>query len=213
MTNKIKAGDVFAMLTVVRNAGRDNHGRYVFECQCECGNLSVVKATYLVSGRTKSCGCLKRAGHPKHGRSNTKVYYAWKAMRQRCTNANRLQWKDWGGRGITFDPRWEEFEVFLEDMGEPAPGQSLERRNNDRSYSKDNCEWATPLKQNNNRRSVVPIEFNGETRTMAEWARHLGVNLGTLNSRFLRGWPIERALTAGKHHRFGKFTPTLGATQ
>lgn len=197
------------MLKVTGFAGRDKHGRYLWRCSCSCGEHSVVKATYLVNGVTKSCGCHKRSGlHRTHGQSGTKTYEAWKALRQRCTNPNRPQWNDWGGRGISFDPAWGDYDAFLRDMREAPPGGMLERIDNNGPYCKANCKWATRQEQNSNKRNVRLIEHNGERRTLPDWARHLGIPTVTLVYRFRRGWAVERALTAGRHHRFGKFAPS-----
>lgn len=214
IANKITLaeGQRFGLLCVIREDGRDRHGRAVWLCACDCGGRTSVKATYLRTGHTVSCGCRKRAvggeRNKTHGRSGTKTHYAWKAMRQRCTNKNRPQWKDWGGRGIGYDPRWDSFEIFLEDMGEAPPGSWLERKDNNVGYSKDNCKWATPKEQNSNRRITRRVEFDGLNLTMKEWADELGIGYMTLLTRFLRGWSTERALSAGKFNRGGVLTPS-----
>lgn len=90
----------------------------------------------------------------KHGhRANrTPTYISWSGARQRCSNPNRKDYADYGGRGITFCVEWDSFEVFLADMGERPPSTTLNRIDNNAGYSKDNCEWASVSEQNRNRR-------------------------------------------------------------
>lgn len=87
--------------------------------------------------------------------SHARAYISWFNMKQRCTNINNAHYKEYGGRGITYDPRWDSFENFLEDMGDRPIGFSLERKDNDGHYCKDNCKWATALEQRNNRRDCI----------------------------------------------------------
>lgn len=95
-------------------------------------------------------GTEPRHGHTVNGKK-TRVYMAWRNMNQRCTNAKRVDYHGYGGRGIAVCERWREsFEAFLEDMGEPAPGYTLERKDNDRGYEPGNCLWATRRAQRRN---------------------------------------------------------------
>jgi hypothetical protein len=81
-------------------------------------------------------------------------YVAWQSMRTRCLNPNCKDWKNYGGRGITIDPRWNKFENFIEDMGfKPAPEYSLDRMDNNGPYTNSNCRWTLRSDQNYNRRS------------------------------------------------------------
>jgi hypothetical protein len=119
-------------------------------------------------------------------------------MKQRCENTNHDAYANYGGRGITVCGRWKHsFETFLADMGErPSMRHTLERRDNDLGYSKDNCLWDTRLAQASNRRNSPSITYRGETKTVAEWARTLNIRYIKLYHRlFVRHWPIERALS------------------
>lgn len=169
-----------------------------YPCKCDCGNESLVRSQLLREGRTKSCGCLGdqvRGDHARrHGMSRTPIHNLWNGMLQRCQNPMVKAYADYGARGITVCDRWKTFENFLEDMGIPEPGMTLERRKNDVGYSKENCVWATKTTQANNRRSSKVIEFGGESLTQAEWERKCGLRTGQLYERLKKGWSIERAL-------------------
>lgn len=120
-------------------------------------------------------------------------------MLTRCTNPNVPIYKYYGGRGITVCERWEKFENFLVDMGEPPPGLTIDRLDNDKGYFKDNCAWRTPLEQGNNRRNTVKVTFNGLTMTLREWSEHLGVSYEMVKARYWNGWSAERMLTEPKN--------------
>lgn len=82
----------------------------------------------------------------------TPTYKSWAEMKARCNNSNRKDWQNYGGRGITYDPRWEDYSAFRADMGSRPEGLSLDRINNSGHYTKTNCRWATKTEQNNKRR-------------------------------------------------------------
>ena len=125
-------------------------------CRCDCGSTTVVFSISLRSGRTRSCGCLHsetaRKQMTTHGKTHTQVYEAWHNMWQRCTNKNYPGWKYYGGRGINAFEEWRPFEAFHAYVGEPPPGTSLDRINNDGNYEPGNVRWATQSQQLANRR-------------------------------------------------------------
>jgi hypothetical protein len=116
-------------------------------------------------------------------------------MRQRCLNPNSPAYRHYGGRGITIDPRWDSFDQFLADMGEMPDGMSIERKNNDKGYSPENCVWATPAEQGRNTRKCRQLTHNGQTKTLREWADEYSLNYQTLGKRLDAGWSFERALS------------------
>ena len=133
----------------------------------------------------------------KHGLSGTKAYKVWKSMRDRCLCPTHHAWPRYGGRGIAICPEWDDFMRFYADMGDPPPGLSLERRDNDGPYSAVNCKWATRKAQQNNLRTNVLWTFAGKTQTLQQWSEEFGIKYKTLWDRvFRRGWSVERALGA-----------------
>jgi hypothetical protein len=134
--------------------------------------------------------------HPnRHGMFGTRVYNIWGRMIQRCRNPKDRSYHRYGGRGIEVCPRWLDFKAFYEDMGDPPPRHSLERINNAKGYTPENCRWATSQEQCRNTRRNLHITLNGVTKTAVEWAEELGINSKTLYTRKASGWSDERALT------------------
>lgn len=118
-------------------------------------------------------------------------------MHQRCTNPKTKRYPRYGGRGIVVCERWRDFPSFLEDMGKkPSPAHSIERRNNDGNYEPSNCYWATKSEQNHNKSNNRYVTYRGEvmTLTRAMTIANSGVEMGGLQGRLRRGWPLEEAL-------------------
>lgn len=125
----------------------------------------------------------------KHGNYKRTEYVVWERMRSRCNSTTDKRYASYGGRGIQVCEAWNDFNTFLADMGERPTGYTLERMNNDLGYSKDNCRWATRQEQNNNTRRTVLITFEGETKSIAQWAETKNLNYTTLNRR-LKVWGV-----------------------
>jgi len=167
-------------------------------CECDCGNESIVSYGHLTETHKpiKSCGCITKDRLTVHGLTAHKDYGIWKAMRQRCNNHRYPRYSDYGGRGITICASWDDFAVFIHDMGDrPTPKHSIERRNNDGNYSPENCKWATLTEQARNTRRSRILTLNGVSMTVPEWAEKLGVNKGSIHSRIKYGWPEHKILT------------------
>lgn len=194
-----KYGRLLVLSRAENKSEKDANARW--NCQCDCGKISVVYGQDLQREKVKSCGCLNAENRIKHGMSRTNVHAVWRMMRDRCSNPNNAAYKNYGGRGIRVCERWDSFENFLNDMGSRPDGYSIDRIDNDGNYEPSNCRWATTKQQLNNQRRNRVIELNGERKTIAQWADSLGIDWYTLRSRLDRyGWTIERALTTPKLH-------------
>lgn len=196
------SGRRFGRWTVIAQApARTANGAYQWICRCDCGTERVCYASSVSSGHSKSCGCLKRevtaARSTRHGhatRGISPTYHTWSGMIARCTDPGHASYARYGGAGISVDPQWTDFSKFLADMGEKPSGQTLDRINGERGYSKENCRWSTPTQQARNKSNNRLITARGETRTQAEWCEILGLSPATLNDRLANGWSVERAL-------------------
>jgi hypothetical protein len=131
----------------------------------------------------------------QHGMAGTPLYRRWRAMLHRCSSPTNIDWKNYGGRGITVCERWQTFGNFYADMGDPPPGMSLDRIDNDGPYSPENCRWATQSRQTRNMRKTVMLEHGGVVQSLSDWADALGVPYRVLHCRLRHGWSVERTVT------------------
>lgn len=207
---QVAVGARFGRLTVLRLAGRDAASRARWACRCDCGREVVVLADNVNRGLTSSCGCRNRevaaTRMKKHGHTRGPEHRTWLRIRARCSNPAAVSYARYGGRGIRVCARWNDtetgFAAFLADMGpRPSPAHSIERKDNDGPYSPGNCRWATRIEQANNKRSNRRVTFRGETLTVAQWARRVGLSREAVKQRLAAGWSIERTLTEGPDPR------------
>lgn len=116
-------------------------------------------------------------------------------MKQRCFDKNTTDFAYYGERGITVCERWMIFENFYEDMGPRPKGLTLERIDNAKSYSPDNCRWASRREQCVNRSMTRWLTFKGETLCMDDWARRYGLRKQNIWTRLNAGWSVAKAIT------------------
>lgn len=164
----------------------DNSGHIMGTFLCDCINYKKIRISRVNSEETKSCGCVDNV--TKHNLSNSKEYKVWSGIKKRCFNKKDKSYKNYGGRGISVCERWlnkeNGFINFYEDMGNiPIKNYSIERRNNNEGYSPENCYWASKKEQANNNRKNIKIEFNGEIKTISEWADFYNIKYSTLQHR------------------------------
>jgi hypothetical protein len=188
-------GQRFGRLTVIGYHDKNSCGQVRWVCKCDCGNEHVAVGAQLKRLHTKSCGCLQResrvTSNTTHGMTDSPTYKVWENMRTRCSNPNRKQWKDYGGRGIKVCDRWQQsFEAFLSDMGErPSSKHTIERKDTNGNYEPGNCIWATMQEQNWNRREHHNLTIEGVTKCVGQWASEKGINVETLYNRIKAGTP------------------------
>jgi len=192
-----RIGQRYERLIVVARApnanATDTNARW--HCKCDCGRMVLAYGQDLAKGKVKSCGCLNAERIFKHGQSRTKVYHVWKQIFQRCENPKSGSYENYGARGITVDPSWRDFEIFIADMGECPEGMTIERINNDGPYCKTNCEWATMKVQRNNSRQNRRLKAFGREQTLMQWVEEFNVPWDRVRARLRYGWTIEAALT------------------
>jgi hypothetical protein len=169
-------GKSFGAWTVLgRGEKAGNSPQIAWLCRCECGTERSVVSQPLRTGKSVSCGCKKSGliakARTQHGRAGTKAYQVWGDMVRRCTSPKCGNWPNYGGRGIKVCPEWLLFENWNADMGDPPPGMTLERINNDGNYERSNCKWATVAEQNRNQglqHDLFTGRFSG--RDTSRWA-------------------------------------------
>lgn len=197
-------GDVIGNCIFIKDIEIEKKGRQyvrtsIFKCKCGKEFTSTIHA--VKRGNTNSCGCLRKEvvsktftthGHTK-GCVESPEYRTWEAIRTRCTNKNQKAYKNYGGRGIIVCEKWmNSFEAFLEDMGKKPSGKhTIERINNNKNYSPDNCKWATRKEQGKNKRNTILIESKGVVKSLREWSLETGINYYTMFSRYKSNKPVE----------------------
>ena len=205
----------FGKLTVIGHAepyiSPKGHKAERWLCRCDCGKEKVVLRGHLCSGATISCGCYQAAITSKrnttHGYTNEKLYDLYRGIVTRCYNPNHEDYQGYGKKGIKMCDEWKnDYQVFRdwayangykeEILPNGRSKWTIDRIDVNGNYEPSNCRWITLQAQMNNKSNNYPIEYNGKTQTIAEWAKELGMTYMTLHDRILKfGWSIERALT------------------
>lgn len=191
----INKGDKFGDWTVLKEA-KHQTGR-AFLCRNSTGIERVVLVKNLVSGASNGFFASgKRSGSYLHGKAHTREWLIWQNMRKRCDIPKAYAYKDYGGRGISYDPWWHSFECFWEDMKDGySPELTLDRIDVNGNYSKENCRWATRTEQARNTRVNIKVRIAGKERSLFELAEETGIKYTTLYNRiFTYGIPAEEAV-------------------
>lgn len=197
-------GRQFGQLTVTQRSLTRSHRGVTWDCLCSCGKSRIAVGADLRTGDTKSCGCLQPVAaaiaNMTHGATAfgawTPEYKAYAAMIARCFQKGNRAYPRYGGRGITVCDRWRNhFDLFRADMGPKGQGMTLERVDNNKGYSPENCQWATMTQQARNRSNNRALTHEGVSRSLAEWAEVAGLPYSVLYSRInCYGWDLHRAI-------------------
>lgn len=161
-------------------------------CKCDCGNICSISTTDLKSGKSKSCGCLRKEvsyyRNITHGLSGTKEFAAWSNIKDRCYNPNNKDYCNYGGRGIIVCDRWlNSFTNFMLDMGfAPNVKNSIERLNVNGNYEPKNCKWGTDKEQSRNKRTTVWVQFNSKKYIQEDFIKKLKITRSTFHFHFYK---------------------------
>lgn len=191
----------FGYLTVICENGRTNRGDVLWRCKCDCGNIILVKSVNLSHGYVKSCGCMTtnmiREKNSGHGLCDTKLYSVWGGMKSRCYDSKNREYNNYGGRGINVCEEWKKDFVsfytwainngFRDDL-------TIDRIDNNKGYSPDNCRWITNREQQRNKRNTIYLTYGGIEKSLSEWSEVTGISRSTIKSRMKLGWTVEEAL-------------------
>lgn len=193
---KNRTGERVGRLVAVRYEVRGAYGGWV--CQCDCGNEAWVHTTSFQKKDAHSCGCFanerRKVINKTHGMSYTKTYASWDTMKGRCYYPGDISYPRYGGKGIAVCERWHNFDNFLADMGLRPDGCTLDRLDNSKDYSKENCRWSTYKVQANNRTNNRRVTVHGETLTVSGWAEKTGLRADTISKRLAAGWDETEAI-------------------
>lgn len=185
-------GRVFGRLRVIKRIENRGCSAY-WLARCVCGNEKEVRGEHLLSGGSRSCGCLNSettaARNRTHGMYGTPPYNSWAHLCQRCCNPDDKNYDNYGGRGISVCGEWRgSFEAFWRDMGPSyREGLTIDRIDNDGGYCKKNCRWATALTQGRNRRITRFVTFAGESIPAAVAAERAGIPFSRVSGRLKNG--------------------------
>lgn len=170
--------------------------------KCKCGNKTEALMNNVRRGLTKSCGCLQCVGHPTHGLSEHPLYCVWENMITRCYNKKSKAYNAYGGRGVKICKPWlenpAEFIKWGIDNGW-KPGLQIDKDiHGGKLYSPKYCTFVSAKINSNNKRSNRIIYFNGESKTMAQWADSIGICHSAMHAR-LKKWGLKKSLTSKKY--------------
>lgn len=192
---------------VVLHQGERVGNRIGWVCQCDCGNIKTISGKTLQNGLVKSCGCLRsetsRKKATKHLMCDTRLYDIYSNMKKRCYNSHSDHYKWYGAENKGIYEEWlgkDGFKHFADWALSHGYNDSLtiDRKDNSKGYSPDNCRWVTPKQNSRNKRNNHFITYQDQTKTISEWSEIFNIPDSLLRSRLRIGWDMEKALTTPK---------------
>lgn len=196
----ISSQDQYNRWTVLNYGHIATKQNIYLNCKCSCGIIRLVRKTALIHGRSKSCGCLTREinsyVNKTHGLSKTMLYKAWNSMIGRCTRKTDPAYYRYGGIGISICDRWLDFQCFYDDnVSLFSHGLTIDRIDNYKGYSPDNCRWVTKSEQTENKKNTIFLTLNGVKKRIPEWSKIIGLPYELIRKRLKWGWSDEKILT------------------
>lgn len=198
-------GNKFGKLTII-DIIKVGYGVFA-KCKCDCGREATVLLRSILKGSTCSCGCKRReslvARNTVHGMSHTRIYRCWASMIYRCENPKNKNYHQYGGKGIKVCSEWHDFLNFMvwADCNGYADNLTIDRIDSFGNYCPENCRWVTIQEQQQNKCTNNFLTFNGETHSIADWSRKVGIDAKLIWNRLSRGKTVEEALTKPPMHR------------
>lgn len=209
-------GQRFGRLTVIEYVETVKKASW-WRCKCDCGNEKNITLNHLRTGQTRSCGCLAAEyrrnkpeairkmviAHTTHGGTHDRLFRIWVSMRSRCRDKNHPAYKWYGGKGVTVCDEWQDYATFKQwayangyDDKAKTHACSIDRIDPNGNYCPENCRWAGTRTQAENKTNTKLYEYNGEKRTLSDWARRSGMRVDTLRWRIVKQhWSLEKALS------------------
>lgn len=191
-------------LVVLKQSNYRKYNQLSLDCICDCGNTVIATTNELNFKRVQSCGCLLKELNKNNNTTrkykNKRLYTIYFNMKNRCLNPNNTHYKYYGGKGITICDEWlgkngsTNFcdwafkNGYMDDL-------TIERIDNSKGYSPNNCRWAKTIEQYYNKTNNNKITICGVTRTLSQWCNIFNVKYSTVSDRYYSGWNIEKALT------------------
>ena len=169
-------------------------------CKCTCGTQKEVLQCNLTTGKTTSCGCLKKELQTKHGDVGTSLYQVWCDLKQRCTNPKIKNYHNYGGRGITYTPEWETyipFKKWAEGSGYQEDLQ-IDRIDNNKGYFPENCRWTS-----------ISINLKNKRKSLNTSSKYRGVYYAKDRNK----WVAQVNITKEKIIKIGEFTDEVSAAK
>lgn len=185
----------FGTLTVLSEIlERNKNGHILYNVKCDCGKAKQVLGASLRNGLSRSCNkCYLLTG--THGMWKSREFKIWGSMKDRCTNPNSLNYKNYGGRGIVVCKEWlNDFSQFYKDMGDSG-NLTIDRIDVNGNYEPSNCRWTDMKVQSRNKTNNVRFTHNGETLCVSEWIEGCKIASSTFWNRIDRGWSFEKSIT------------------